>query len=95
VGLAASDAEQVPELLRELADHYEHYRRSARSFSRNWLIEHGPDRTLELIARSLPEDNLSCPRCVAGPAESRSLPTSNSASDFLPSLTYPSVCCDR
>jgi hypothetical protein len=54
VGLIAADDEQVPELVREILDHYPHYRTSAHEYSGVWLQEHHADRTLELLAAAMP-----------------------------------------
>jgi hypothetical protein len=49
VGVIASTESDVPDLLREMAEHYEHYRNSARLFSAQWLAEHHPRRTIEIL----------------------------------------------
>ena len=50
VGLIAADVQQVPRLLREMVLHYDHYRRTAEVFSRDWNQAHAPQRTIEALA---------------------------------------------
>ncbi len=40
VGLVYRAVEDIPALLREMVDHREHYRKSAREFSRAWVLRH-------------------------------------------------------
>ena len=49
VGLIAADSQQVAALLRNVERHYDHYRDSARAFSRSWHDAHRPQRTLERL----------------------------------------------
>ena len=51
VGLIAADEQHVGRLLRELADHYEHYRRTALDFSESWRRLHDPRFTLSVLTR--------------------------------------------
>ena len=51
-GLAYQDAEEIPELIREMADHYPHYRRSAAEFAKQWRGFHNADRLVADIARN-------------------------------------------
>ena len=46
VGLIAANPGQVPELLREIVDHFEHYHRSADEFSNEWFARHDPQCTV-------------------------------------------------
>lgn len=46
VGLIASHAQQVPVLIREMCEHYDHYRASAEAFSHDWYAAHAPSRTV-------------------------------------------------
>lgn len=50
VGLVAADLRQIPELLREMVQHYEHYSRSAAKFRTSWNHKHAPQRTIEALA---------------------------------------------
>jgi hypothetical protein len=50
VGLVAADLRQIPELLREMVQHYEHYSRSAAKFRNFWNHKHAPERTIEALA---------------------------------------------
>ena len=52
VGLIASQEEQVGELLREMVNHYRHYRETAMAFSNSWHAEHSPDQTIRRLAAS-------------------------------------------
>lgn len=52
VGLIAADVEQAGELVREMCDHYDHYRRSAEAFSHHWFALHDPRRTIAQLASS-------------------------------------------
>lgn len=49
VGLTASSGEQVPRLLGEMIEHYEHYRKTALAFSSEWMTEHSPRNVLRTI----------------------------------------------
>lgn len=42
VGLAAADPQQIPRLLAEMLDHYEHYQRTAQEFARAYRKLHDP-----------------------------------------------------
>ncbi len=53
VGLIAAHVGQLPELVREMFDHYPHYRAAAREFARGWVEKHDPRRTLNhILARA-------------------------------------------
>jgi hypothetical protein len=53
VGLVAADAGQVPELLRDMVDHYAHYRGTAAEFSKDWGPLYSPQQvTASLLARA-------------------------------------------
>jgi hypothetical protein len=49
VGLIAADIGQVRPLLEEMVEHYDHYRSSAAAFSRRWIEQHSPERTLRTL----------------------------------------------
>jgi len=49
VGLIAADAEQVPELLRDMIDHYDHYRATAGEFSKQWGPWHSPQQVTTIL----------------------------------------------
>lgn len=60
VGLVANDDQDVPNLLRELFRHYEHYRRTAEQFSGVWQAAHSPRHTVEALrSRTQAADALS------------------------------------
>jgi hypothetical protein len=48
-GLIAARFEHIPRLLREMVEHYAHYRTSAEEFARVWLESHHPARTVGLL----------------------------------------------
>lgn len=52
VGLIATTENTVPALLREMAEHYDHYRQTAKLFSRWWLAEHHPRRTIDILTET-------------------------------------------
>jgi hypothetical protein len=55
VGLIAADSGEAPRLLREMIDHYDHYRRTAAKYSSDWFRRHDPRRTVStLIDKSAP-----------------------------------------
>ena len=49
VGLIAGDRKQVSRLLREMIEHHEHYRRTAREFSLDWSQRHNPQRAVDML----------------------------------------------
>ncbi len=49
VGLTLADRSQIQPALEEMLEHYEHYRRGAREYSRQWSQRHAPQRTLEIL----------------------------------------------
>lgn len=52
VGLIAAATKHVPDLLREMVVHYEHYRKTADAFSNHWVQMHNPQQTIsKLIAK--------------------------------------------
>ena len=51
-GLAYQDVEEIPELIREIADHYPYYRRTAAEFAKQWRGFHNADRLLADIAQN-------------------------------------------
>ncbi len=52
VGLIAADRQQIPSLLRDMVNHYDHYRRTAEEFSKDWFARHDPRQTVsQLIAK--------------------------------------------
>lgn len=52
VGLIAADAKQAATLVREMCDHYDHYRRTAEAFSHGWFAAHDPLRTVEQLTKA-------------------------------------------
>jgi hypothetical protein len=67
VGLISAGIDQAAELVRDIADHYEHYRRTAAAFSTAWGEWHCPQKVVRILterstaagqqrtSRSLPE----------------------------------------
>jgi len=49
VGLAYHEAEEIPNLIREIIDHYSHYRQTATEFAAEWRRFHNADRLVEEI----------------------------------------------
>jgi hypothetical protein len=49
VGLISAGIDQVAELVRDMADHYEHYRRTATAFSTAWGEWHCPQTVVRLL----------------------------------------------
>lgn len=63
VGLIAGDISEVPALLRDMEQHYMHYRNSAEAFARQWNRQHDPRRTIEVLL-SRAGDNAAMPRAA-------------------------------
>ncbi len=57
VGLIAAGYAQVPRLLREMVERYDHYRESAERFSHVWLQTHDPARTIDILTANGASDN--------------------------------------
>ena len=51
VGLTTTCAQQVPELLRDMVDNYEHYRTAAQTFAKTWFEQHAPAQTIRKISQ--------------------------------------------
>ena len=51
-GLAYQEAEEIPGLIREIADHYPHYHRTAAEFAVQWRNFHNADRLVADITRN-------------------------------------------
>jgi hypothetical protein len=49
VGLASAGLDQAPRLLRDMADHYAHYRRTAEEFAPAWGQLHSPEKVMRLL----------------------------------------------
>lgn len=49
VGLVATQHTQIPDLLHDMIEHYDHYRVSAEAFSGSWRRAHHPARTIEIL----------------------------------------------
>jgi len=49
VGLASAGLDQSPRLLRDLAEHYAHYRRTAEDFAPAWSQWHSPEKVVRLL----------------------------------------------
>jgi hypothetical protein len=52
VGLVAADIDQAPRLLRDIADHYAHYRSTAEAFAPAWGEWHSPEKVVRLLTES-------------------------------------------
>ena len=52
VGLASAGLDQAPRLLRDMADHYAHYRRTAEEFAPAWGQLHSPEKVVRLLTES-------------------------------------------
>jgi hypothetical protein len=52
VGLVAAGIDQAPRLLRDMADHYAHYRRTAEAFAPAWGEWHSPEKVVRLLTES-------------------------------------------
>lgn len=52
VGLVFSDVGQVPGLVREMRQHYEHYRTTARQFAQQWRREHDAAGVVDRLLRA-------------------------------------------
>jgi hypothetical protein len=51
-GLVYQQVEDIPTLIREVADHYPHYRRTAAEFARHWRSFHNADRLVADISQN-------------------------------------------
>jgi hypothetical protein len=47
VGLAYHEIEEIPGLIREIVDHYPHYRQTATEFAAEWRLFHNADRLVQ------------------------------------------------
>jgi hypothetical protein len=52
VGLVCAGLDQAPHLLRNMADHYGHYRRTAEIFSPAWGQWHSPEKVVRLLTEA-------------------------------------------
>ena len=52
VGLIAADVEQVPDLVRDIADHYDHYLRTCRDHAVSFRRRHHPDHLLSCLRQA-------------------------------------------
>jgi hypothetical protein len=52
VGLIAATPQEVPALLEDIYQHYEHYRQSSLAFSERWHRDHRPEKTLARLLLS-------------------------------------------
>jgi hypothetical protein len=64
VGLCAADADQIPRLLAEMAEHYPHYRRSAEAFAEGWRQQHAPRRVVDLLVDDAQATRQTTPRAA-------------------------------
>lgn len=60
VGLIASDESEIPPLLHEMTNHYDHYRRTAREFAKQWQYAHAPDQTISILESRGPRHSVKC-----------------------------------
>jgi hypothetical protein len=49
VGLISASMNEVPRLVNELTQNYDHYCSTAQSYARRWGYEHNANRTLEIL----------------------------------------------
>ena len=49
VGLISASIDEVPHLIKELTQSYDHYRSTAQSYARQWGYQHNANRTLEIL----------------------------------------------
>ncbi len=49
VGLAYHETQEIPDLIREIVDHYPHYRKTANQFAGEWCKYHNADRLVEEV----------------------------------------------
>jgi hypothetical protein len=52
VGLIAAGGDQAPRLLRDIADHYAHYRQTAEGFAPAWGDWHSPEKVVRLLTHA-------------------------------------------
>jgi hypothetical protein len=52
VGLIAAGIDQAPALIRDMADHYPYYRRTAAEFAPTWGERHSPETVVRLLIES-------------------------------------------
>jgi glycosyltransferase involved in cell wall biosynthesis len=52
IGLAYSNPEEISDLIRDMVDHYPHYRETAHSFSTSWLEKHNAQRLIKELKRT-------------------------------------------
>ncbi len=63
VGLISPGIDQVADLLRDIADHYEHYRQTAADFAPSWGGWHSPEKVVRLLCeRSSTDERLRTAR---------------------------------
>ncbi|MCH7728649.1 MAG: hypothetical protein IH991_19515 [Planctomycetes bacterium] len=51
VGLIAADYSAVPSLIREMIAHFDHYKKTAEEFSRDWFRRHDPAETVAQLVK--------------------------------------------
>ena len=56
VGLISAGIDQVADLLRDIADHYEHYRQTAAEFAPSWGEWHSPEKVVRLLCERSSSD---------------------------------------
>jgi hypothetical protein len=59
VGLIAATPAQIPALLRNMVEHYPHYRTSAAAFAGQWCQTHAPERTIEILTGAVPRGRVA------------------------------------
>jgi glycosyltransferase involved in cell wall biosynthesis len=67
VGLAYNDLDEITDLLREMIEHYAHYRATAYAFSTQWFAKHNAERLVEELRYRAESSNSSLPE--AKPSE--------------------------
>ena len=58
VGVIASDEANLAVAVREIVNHFDHYRHSAMRFSNQWRAQHKPQATLDFLVGTYQQSNL-------------------------------------
>lgn len=66
VGLIAAGTDQVAPLLKNIVQHYSHYQQTAAHFSRGWLEDHVPWRTITTLLDQTTGDHVGDTRSQSG-----------------------------
>jgi hypothetical protein len=58
VGIIATDESNLAVAVREIVNHFDHYRDSAIQFSKYWRARHEPQATLDFLVGAYQQSNL-------------------------------------